>query len=1453
MCSSSLKGQQFFQASPSSFHSQADQLKFERLLDVQEGDYKLFTLDLQSLDAYMQAQSGTFFVNLHIDQVWNWTLKLESAPSMGGYDYAYNGVVVPNGGCRLYVTKDFILGHLSLSDETLHFTLLQHELGASYQGVFVLFSKATPMLSIPPYENSQSPITGKVEIGIDIDNQIYNEFGGNMALITAAVQVQMDEVQRFYRDQHTGYSSNPFSVELIYYNRGPYPKPTPYDFIGSTLVSTHLQIRNNWNRNQPCIPKDVILQLMTHPHPAYGQISMDTGGTGNICESTTPTIFINHRPDTTSPHRLTPQYNPVFALTIAHELGHLMTKTGGHLEEYPFCPASETNLCNTVPSPIMCSYSGLARGLHEAYFSNCSRQRIHQTLTNLGPVCFSDERPVPALPCPAPCVIPIQFNADNLRPSRQCGDRGEINYTVEICNSCESARNFNVVLRNRSDAQQILSLDVAFNPQSLPDAAFGQRFETGFSDWQPGECRYYSFSALLNDTYTGTSYNTRIEVPTAPGQASPRAENIQILQANYVTVSGGTLQNPNKLSTLNFNGQYSFLHPSTACNTMTPVAIAVSGVLEIDLANLPPVSGAGSMLYCLKNAKIKMLPGSRIIISGAGGTLSMENTEIFSCTNMWEQFIVKSGVELIMDHCRWEDGIQALTLENGAIAQIRDNDFLNNRIGVYIPPGSTESQDIDVPEFEGNRFETVGDGLKTPFAGQKALAGVWIYGVRDLQIGISDANENNFAKLHNGVVAFNSNLSVKNSFFEGIHQETGANAPAFSGYGIYSVGNTAYYRLLDVKGFGKYGTPVFRDCATAIFTDKMAAYIEHCNMEQVQQGIHLQNARFRRLDVSRNNISASRTGINLFQNTPVRCTVDNNDVLVAGTAYSSGTGIRMEESPFGVQNYQYYTLQNNTVRMLSGAEGISLQAGRYVQLYNNTVQLSETGLPQNGITLWGAGNALVRCNTLLGPKNYNSAFPNRGIAGLGAYGALISCNTTDYLRTGILFDGMADATALRGNNLYRHHTGLQILDNGHIGEQVHHGNRWFGPFTESGAKHLALAFEVVEQSRFRVDPAASSGQPYAYEPSWSAVGPWFIPDPVNETDIFKCLASTYDACQTAAPPLWVKTETDALDDKLAQSALQSPQFAQELGWTGRRHLYSRIVENNLPLQPGTFVRSFYTTTSGDVIAKLQQTQQSLRAAYQAESPAGLLLDQQNAALKEGLSQLHRNSLLQQQATTASEQTALTSERALLRSNLHATLAYADALAEDAADAAYVQLGTAAAINATVAATAVYEQNEKHFNDLHIAWQQAESLTPAQQDALKNIAFQCPWRGGDAVFYARSLYALLEPDALYDDALLCSSTGQSRALIPQDLTVVAGFELYPNPAGDYIIIRTSGIEDSARASVVLYDLMGREILHTAVVGNSDFVLNTEQVHTGLFWAMLFVDGQRVDVRKVVIKR
>jgi len=139
------------------------------------------------------------------------------------------------------------------------------------------------------------------------------------------------------------------------------------------------------------------------------------------------------------------------------------------------------------------------------------------------------------------------------------------------------------------------------------------------------------------------------------------------------------------------------------------------------------------------------------------------------------------------------------------------------------------------------------------------------------------------------------------------------------------------------------------------------------------------------------------------------------------------------------------------------------------------------------------------------------------------------------------------------------------------------------------------------------------------------------------------------------------------------------------------------------------------------------------------------------------------------------------------------------------------------------------------------------------NAMADIAFQCPWRGGDAVFYARSLYALLQPNALYDDALLCSSTGQFRALIPQDRTVEAGFELYPNPASDHIIFSCFGMSEGTESIVVVFDLLGRELLRTSVGTKSMAVLDTKNIRPGIVLVALIADGRRIGIRKVVLQK
>ncbi|MBX2928393.1 MAG: T9SS type A sorting domain-containing protein [Saprospiraceae bacterium] len=895
------------------------------------------------------------------------------------------------------------------------------------------------------------------------------------------------------------------------------------------------------------------------------------------------------------------------------------------------------------------------------------------------------------------------------------------------------------------------------------------------------------------------------------------------------------------------------LAPGTACQGNTPLALAISGVFEIDLDNLPASAGG---IYCMKRTNIKMSPNAQIIVSGSPGKkLIMEEAQIFTCIAVWQRILVQPGVELIMDKCTVEDGIEALTLSGGAIAHLRDNTFRNNHIGVYVPPGPATGQNVDFRSFFGNRFESAGNGLKPPlpYTGQKGTAGVWLNDVLGATIGLEDETENTFYNLYNGVVAHNSNLSIRNSYFRAIEPASGPNAPAFSGHGVHASGTEPFLRVLDVKGLGKYGPAAFEDCRTGIYADKMAAHIEHCNMEGVYNGIHLQNGRAKRLTVLRNNIKATDAGINLFQNTPARCNVEDNEITIQAINWGMGTGIRMEEAPTGVQNYNSYTVQRNLIHMNTAATGIRLQAGRYVQLYDNTIHLKEGTSFQDGISLAGAGNALVRCNTVSGPASSTFSYPNRGVVTYGSFGSALLCNTTDNMRTGYTFYGMADATALRGNNLRRHATGLQILDNGHIGEQAHQGNRWFGPFAEFGAKHLALDFEVVEQSRFRVDPAASSGQAFAFEPSWSAVGLWFVPDPVNETEIFQCQTPTYDACQTAAPPVNF-AEMGILEEKLAMGTFASPQFTAELGWTGRRHLYSRIAENDFPLQPGTPIDTFYAGgAGGGLIPQLHTARQRIQGAFALSPAEEAQLEQQHLDLQNRLSELRANSYGWKDADLEIGDPVLETARNAVYAGLQADASAADALAEDLLDHATSQLALAKTLNAAIPATAVYEINEKSVNELYIAWVETGEFTPTQKGELADIAFQCPWSGGDAVFFARSLYALIDPDAGYDDELLCSVGGQYRALPTQTRTLEAGFEIYPNPAGDYVVIRTAGIEDNARASVVLYDLMGREILRTAVAGNTDFILNTEQVHTGLFWVALSVDGQRVGVRKIVIKR
>ncbi|NUQ26891.1 MAG: hypothetical protein HUU34_23350, partial [Saprospiraceae bacterium] len=669
--------------------------------------------------------------------------------------------------------------------------------------------------------------------------------------------------------------------------------------------------------------------------------------------------------------------------------------------------------------------------------------------------------------------------------------------------------------------------------------------------------------------------------------------------------------------------------------------IRLSGVLEIDLDNLSGVS-----CYNFKpGSVIQMGADAKIVVKG--GALQLNGVKILSCTDLWDRISVEDGASIQVVECLIQDAKYAIEAKDGASLDIQLSIFRNNHIGIYTPALTNPylTQTVDMIQCYGNVFETTGGGLKSPFEGQKGLAGIWLSNQNAMVIGLEDAVPNYFRNLQNGIAAFYSNVAVQNSVFIDIKETTTTPLPVFSGMGIYALSNPYVSRSLTVEGLGKFGPSVFAGCTVGVFAQSTHATVENCNMVDTRQGIAVSGSRLRRVKALQNNISASEFGIGLFQNTPFKATIGNNHITAHDPVSGQAIGIRVEENPYGVANYSYYWLKNNMVVMDKAREGIRLQGGRYVHAFMNTVEMVQDR-NQDGMYLAGSADAWVRCNAVSGMSGSAMSQMSRGIFGIGNPSTLINCNSTDLTRFGLLFDGMGDNDAVKGNMMYTHAVGLQVFPNGAIGIQNQNGNQWYGPLL----------------SQFIVDANASSGQAYDFLPEWEAEGQWFDDIDVANEDIYSCITTSENECAEFITFSGnFKTQIDEADHALTSGVFVSQDYSEALTWTGRRHLYRRIDEFTIVPETGSPAEGFVYAAGNNAIGDFSSVESNLRELLKPNASREASIYNTQEITEVMLDELATNSQSLFKAASANDSLDLLDERIAILTEITDNNSYTDAL------------------------------------------------------------------------------------------------------------------------------------------------------------------------------------------------
>jgi Secretion system C-terminal sorting domain len=182
-----------------------------------------------------------------------------------------------------------------------------------------------------------------------------------------------------------------------------------------------------------------------------------------------------------------------------------------------------------------------------------------------------------------------------------------------------------------------------------------------------------------------------------------------------------------------------------------------------------------------------------------------------------------------------------------------------------------------------------------------------------------------------------------------------------------------------------------------------------------------------------------------------------------------------------------------------------------------------------------------------------------------------------------------------------------------------------------------------------------------------------------------------------------------------------------------------------------------------------------------------------------------------------------------------------------------------AVNAAIQPILLQEVNQKLVNDIYFSTiAKGEKISDGtgrggnQKILLQQIAAQCPYTGGAAVYEARSLLAT--EDQGYDDQVICAEVGVNYRKASPTASGAGekpGASIYPNPAHNSALISA---DFTQKGRIECVDMLGRTIETLQWNGGSAQRINLNSVESGMYWLRIVGDnGEIVQIGKLTVSK
>ena len=448
-------------------------------------------------------------------------------------------------------------------------------------------------------------------------------------------------------------------------------------------------------------------------------------------------------------------------------------------------------------------------------------------------------------------------------------------------------------------------------------------------------------------------------------------------------------------------------------------------------------------------------------------------------------------------------------------------------------------------------------------------------------------------------------------------------------------------------------------------------------------------------------------------------------------------------------------------------------------------------------------------------------------------GYTIGCNIVDGTENGIHVIGNMGVQSnftIKGNDFKFHTNGLHYGKNTITTPQDWLGNRW------NEIPVLANGWQAYNENTNYIQNSVQSTSPILL-PSTQYQEPfnWFIffNNPTGKGD-FDCNDVAVDKYCDKFPENCDNCVT-ALDDDIAQNTITNSPYTPQTVWMMDKSLYQK-VDNNPSLRADTMMDNYYTNMQGSFIAEITAIEKAVRSALAIDTNVviGLKLLKINSTVN--YDSLYN--LLPVYAKAIDSGYSTIGIKILINSLLYAlknNTAIIDSVSTIKEDERNQSVDDAAADVVVLSAAVSIEDNERDVHTIYLNTiaKGIFTFTNAEINTLFNIANQCPLLGGEAVFRARAMLYLYNPNLNYDNRSLCNQVGIEYRKGKDEKITENDFVIYPNPTLDNITIEHK-MPTGCNVVFALNNALGQTIKKIVLpIDKQKYVIVTNDIAPGVY--------------------